>query len=200
MNNKKKFYQKEKINNKLIKLGLSSIAVLMAVTDNVLARLLSFPEKSDSIGRALKKMNDATASLKTSKEYLEELQEISGFNLRVILGRLEEKGLIVREKNKNYRLTDVGSKFLGNTKDKIMLRKQWDGKWHLVTFDIPEKRRSDRDWLRYVLQLHEYKKLQKSVFLGKFALPERIFREIYDRKLNACVRLLTVGEIDEENL
>lgn len=57
---------------------------------------------------------------------------------------LEDKGIIVR-------LTDQG-------REKAILAKlqiedeQWDGRWRIVIFDIPEKRRGARDILRYNLK------------------------------------------------
>jgi hypothetical protein len=65
-------------------------------------------------------------------------------------------------------------------------------------FDIPEKMREKRDWLRNQLSNLEYKSLQKSVFIGKQPLEEVFFREIIDRNLHQYIRLVTVGEIDDE--
>ena len=47
---------------------------------------------------------------------------------------------------------------------KIMRPKYWDGLWHLIIFDIPEKDRVFRDSLRRKLRNIGFYQLQKSVF------------------------------------
>ena len=43
--------------------------------------------------------------------------------------------------------------------------KEWDGKWRLVIFDIPEEIRKGRDALREKLRKLGFYELQKSVFV-----------------------------------
>ena len=82
----------------------------------------------------------------------------------------------------------------------IEKKKEWDGKWRIVMFDVPEKYRKERNWLRFQLFGFEYQQLQKSVFLGKWPLTEDFFSEIVKRKLNNFIRLITIGEIDDEKI
>ena len=70
----------------------------------------------------------------------------------------------------------------------------------MVIFDIPEKKRDDRNWLRWQLIGYDYKLLQKSVFVGKQPLEENFYGEIIIRKLNPYIRLMTMGEIDDEKI
>lgn len=84
------------------------------------------------------------------------------------LKRLREKGFIdfVDDKTLIFRLTDSG-------KDQalwIKMReevKEWDGKWRLIIWDIPEKRRIARDLLRHKLKLFGFKYIQRSVWASK---------------------------------
>ena len=131
-------------------------------------------------------------------DYLEILKEVSGVNLANTIHRLKKRGLIFGPDG-NYSPTPLGRQFISSFKKKNLDRLTWDGKWRLITFDIPEARRRDRNWLRWLLRLHKYKQLHKSVFLGKFPLPEEIYREIYSKKLASFIHILTVGEIDDEN-
>lgn len=48
---------------------------------------------------------------------------------------------------------------------KIKIPPHWDGKWRIVFFDIPEKRRKARDALRKKLKELGFYELQKSVFV-----------------------------------
>ncbi|MDI6820733.1 MAG: hypothetical protein QMD65_00955 [Patescibacteria group bacterium] len=188
---------REKIGGKTIIIGLSGIAVLLAFADAAAKTFLSFPDHRTSIGHVWKNLRRYPS--KSVREYFEELKEISGVNLRNILYRLERKGL-VRKTGDGYVATSLGGEVAENVKDLIEKSALWDGRWRLITFDVPEKSRRDRDWLRDILRLYDYKSLHKSVFLGKIPLPEKIYREIYERKMSSYIRLLTVGEIDEDEL
>ncbi|MFC1757127.1 CRISPR-associated endonuclease Cas2, partial [Patescibacteria group bacterium] len=50
----------------------------------------------------------------------------------------------------------------------------WDGKWRLVLFDVPEKRRNARDALRNKLQELGFRELQKSVFVFPYPCRDEI--------------------------
>ena len=84
------------------------------------------------------------------------------------LERLRVGGFInfTDEKTLIFRLTDSG-------KDRalwISMREddeKWDGKWRLVIWDIPEKRRAARNLLRYKLKQMGFIKWQKSVWASK---------------------------------
>lgn len=85
-----------------------------------------------------------------------------------VLKRLREHGFVelLDDKELTLRLTDSG-------KDKALWAKmkfsdeKWDGKWRLVFWDIPEKRRAARNLLRYKLKQLGFVKWQKSVWATK---------------------------------
>lgn len=93
------------------------------------------------------------------------IPELKKTSLSQALKRLREGGLIelVSDEKLAYRLTDKG-------KEKAVLaslkfdNRKWDGKWRLVIFDIPEKRRQARDLLRSKLKQWEFKHFQQSVW------------------------------------
>ena len=65
-------------------------------------------------------------------------------------------------------LTKAGHKklfLLKLTKSKLRNRKKWDGKWRIVVFDIPEKKKAAREALRKKLKDLGFVELQK-VFLS----------------------------------
>lgn len=84
------------------------------------------------------------------------------------LKRLREGGLVELIDNKQliYRLTDSGRDRALWEKMKIS-DSEWDGKWRLVIWDIPEKRRVARDLLRYKLKQLGFERFQKSVWACK---------------------------------
>lgn len=100
--------------------------------------------------------------------YLYGIPDLRKSDLSQGLKRLRERGLIefISDEKLAYRLTDKG-------KDKALWEKmkyddeKWDGRWRLVIWDIPEKRRVARDLLRFKLKQLGFTKWQKSVWASK---------------------------------
>ena len=57
-------------------------------------------------------------------------------------------------------------------------KKSTDNMFKIVAFDIPEKRRADREWLRWSLNDLGFKMLQKSVWIGKVAIPKEFIDDL----------------------
>lgn len=90
---------------------------------------------------------------------------------REVIRRSFEKhvrtGLMVRDSS-GYRLTDKGEAVLR----RLELRefqfkkpKRWDGKWRVLMFDIPERRKKTRDRIRLLLGEIGFARLQDSVWV-----------------------------------
>lgn len=96
------------------------------------------------------------------------IPELKKSALSRALKRLRENGLIdfVDDNRLVYRLTDQG-------RQKVVLAKlliddqKWDGKWRILIFDIPEKRRVARDVLRSKLKAWGFIRWQQSVWVTK---------------------------------
>ena len=94
--------------------------------------------------------------------------ELKKASLAKALKRLREGGFIefIDDEQLIYRLTDKG-------REKAVLAElqsiggKWDGKWRIVIFDIPEKRRSARDLFRYNLKSWGFTSWQQSVWVTK---------------------------------
>jgi len=88
--------------------------------------------------------------------------------LALALKRLRENGLVelIDDEELTFRLTDNGRDKALWTRMKLIDEK-WDGKWRIVIWDVPEKRRVARDLLRYKLKWLGFKQLQKSVWITK---------------------------------
>ena len=109
--------------------------------------------------------------------------------------RLQKQGFV--EKNGNtYSITEKGKKLVNYVlRRKKTLKQKWDKKYRVVIFDIPEKIRKERDWLRSELYLLNYKQLQKSVFVSKFPLTADLIKEIKKRKMGNYVNYLLVDRV-----
>lgn len=195
---------KEQIKTQLkelpLNIGITSLALLFSLAERNMAMLSDILEGPGRI--TISKVYAKAGNLKTFWDYYDELKNLKQDSARVILWRLRDKGL-VEKKDKNYKLTSRGLglvKVFQRGQEKPRAAKKWDGKWRIAMFDIPENRRAERNWIRFQLFAVDYKPLQKSVFIGKQPIGEDIYQEILDRELAECVRLLTVGEIDDEEI
>lgn len=64
--------------------------------------------------------------------------------------------------------------------------------WTIVMFDVPEKERRKRAWLRATLAHMKCKRLQKSVFAGKIKLPERFLSDLRRLRLLPYVEIFAI--------
>ena len=130
--------------------------------------------------------------------------QFTGFKeatLRVNFSRLLKLGLIEKsKKEKIYCLTEKGEELVLYIQNRYsILEKPWDGKIRLVVFDISEKEKWLRDWLRRELLLMQFKPLQKSLYIGKYPLPEELYQEIIKNKLFENVYVFTIEKVDKED-
>ena len=126
--------------------------------------------------------------------------EINKNTLRTNLRRLKEKGLITKNpKQKVFVLTQEGKKIIMQVENRLAIfQRPWDGKLRLVFFDIPEKKKLWRNWLRSELINLRFQKIQESVYAGKYPLPQSFYEEINQQGINECVFIITAGEIDKQ--
>ena len=93
------------------------------------------------------------------------------YQVKTALGRLASKGLITFEEldGKRYaRVTEIGKRILAleSMREKSKKKpKRWDGRWRVVLFDIPERRRGVRNRLRVFMQEYGFVRLQDSVWI-----------------------------------
>lgn len=103
------------------------------------------------------------------------------------ISRLKEKGFVEKEVNVHeitIKLTDTGRTALLLTEDTV---EDWDGKWRIVVFDIPEQKRVIRNLFRRNLKKWGFKPLQKSVWISKKNITEKLFSYINDLKIEKWV-------------
>lgn len=169
----------------------------------------SIPAANDVICAMLWELGEATSSSFFSSKYsfTKPTRALFGFDenfkkgninkntIKKNLERLVEQGF-VEKKDKKFILSKEGIRFIEYMGlRRSTLKKKWDGKYRLVIFDIPEKQRIDRDWLREELYLLEYVQLQKSVFISKYPLVEDVICDIRKRKIDNYVNYLLVDKM-----
>lgn len=86
--------------------------------------------------------------------------------------------------------------------DELQITKpeKWDGKWRIVTYDVPVEKNFARNALRETLKRLEFLELQKSVYLYPYPCMDVVefIREIYG--IGEHVTLLTVGYLEDEEV
>ena len=167
------------------------------------AILVSLEEAGDDFLRSL-------PSSYPSFKLMKDLFGIQGYGynlikdstLQVNMYRLFQKGLIAKDpKQKIYYLTPKGQKAAMEIKSRYVQQvsdKSWDGKFRIFVFDIPEKKKGWREAIRRELVISQFRQMQKSVYIGKYPLPEDFYQELEDNNILQHIFLLTVGEIDRE--
>ena len=117
-------------------------------------------------------------------------------DLSQALKRLRERGLIdfVSDEKLIFKLTDRG-------REKVILakllvdEKNWDGKYRIVIFDIPEKRRVTRDVLRSKLKAWGFTPWQQSVWVTKKNCAKELGSFIKSAGIGNWVKIFEADEI-----
>jgi len=104
-----------------------------------------------------------------------DLKTVNRKYLARIVKEFREERLVDYIENKNGEteivISDKGKrKVLEFDIDNVKIKKplRWDKKWRVVFFDIPEKRRGERNVLREKLKDLEFREIQKSVFVHPY--------------------------------
>ncbi len=69
----------------------------------------------------------------------------------------------------------------------------------VVSFDIPEQKRRDRDWLRSALKQMGFRMIQQSFWMGKRTLPAAFIADAYARGVASHIEVFSVvakGSLD----
>ena len=125
--------------------------------------------------------------------------EIKDQSVRTTLTRLKNKGLI-KNTNGDWKITGNGRIFIEErqiTRNKHFKTNLKQNKKDLIIiFDIPERLKKKRDWLRKELISLGFKIVQKSVWLGPSPLPREFMEHLSQIGLISCLRFFKVREDD----
>ncbi len=140
----------------------------------LVSAIIVFP----NLPMALKPLMD----YKRKKEYQDQQKLWKKYNPRVLrhlLKRLEEQKdvqFITENGETLIKLTDKGRvKLLKYNIDNMTIEdKSWDGKWRLIIYDIPDRKRTERDIFRRLIKKMEIFQLQESVYLTPYKCDKEI--------------------------
>jgi DNA-binding transcriptional regulator PaaX len=104
-----------------------------------------------------------------------------------ILSFDSEQNIFINKNNLNEHIlfTKIKEKPAGDTKV-------------MVLFDIPEKKRKTRNWLRLQLKLWNFEMLQQSVWLGKGPTPKEFTDRLKLLNISECVKIFKIQNINKQ--
>lgn len=103
--------------------------------------------------------------------------------------RLDEQKVIIK-------LTDSGRDLIGWGKDDAI----WDGKWRIVSFDIPEQKRVIRNLFRRNLKKWGFKYLHKSVWISKNNFYDKLTKYIKELGIEKWVTVIEADKVSDPSL
>jgi CRISPR-associated endonuclease Cas2 len=110
--------------------------------------------------------------------------------------QLEKRGYLEKYKHKDLeflRITEKGESAIAT------LKKDRDGNWKLIIFDIPEHKRQARDYLRTKLKQLGFKKWQNSIWATPYRISPVIEAELNELGEKFFIRLITVNKINNDS-
>lgn len=111
-----------------------------------------------------------------------------------LLNKLKREGLVVKKKKGNESVWNITSKGINELARQRGYKKQRGSAVVIVSYDIPEKLRTKRYWLRSCLLALDFSPLQKSVWIGNTELPEEFLRDLRTKNLIPYVHLFSVSK------
>ncbi|MBP6925523.1 MAG: hypothetical protein KBC22_00485 [Candidatus Pacebacteria bacterium] len=137
------------------------------------------------------------ASYKKLHGYLSGNQNFKKSSIKPTLFRLRAQGIVTTTNDNQWQLTAEGKElfqkknkglrfFFSKKKPHTKPKKEI-----LLLFDIPEKERYKRDWLRSELIGLSFEMIQKSVWLGP-KLPEDLHAYLMHKKLIQYIRIFSI--------
>lgn len=80
----------------------------------------------------------------------------------------------------------------------ILIPKKWDKIWRLVSYDIPEKLKDERNWFRYSLQRLRFRKIHESLWVYPFECEEEIALIAFNLNVSAHVVYMVTNHLPNQ--
>lgn len=120
--------------------------------------------------------------------------------MRKELSNLKTDGLVEYKKHYNHSYPTLSNKGRLEIKAQLPFRKfgDWDGKWRIVIFDIPEKQRPNRWSLRHKLKELGFGNLQKSAFISPYPLLGIVNRYASNLGIKQFMQTFEITKLDND--
>ncbi len=183
--------------------GEVTLRILDALTDIALVPVDVFEAMlSAGYGASIGKLAREHSRIESRRAEAKRERELRR-SFYVMLSKLKKEGLIEsKEKRRGglLSLTKKGKKAL------LLLRKREEralphigsaesgGSFIIVAFDIPERERRKRDWLRETLRGFGLAMIQRSVWIGKVKLPQEFINTLQQLNLLEKVEIFEINK------
>lgn len=121
--------------------------------------------------------------------------------IKVVLYKLKKDGCL-KAIDQRWKITKFGlaklQRLIRQTSDRLPANNYEGNKSRtvtIVTFDIPEKKRRLRDWLRSALSNLGFTMMHRSVWVGKIELPKIFIEDIKDLGIEHYIHILSLLDI-----
>lgn len=118
-------------------------------------------------------------------------------SLKTSVYSLKRRGLIDGNTSGFY-ITRAGRKYVDKKLDSLKQfsanYKQNTPKDLIVMFDVPEKKKAEREWLRFHLKKFDYVMVQKSVWVGPSPLPKEFMKYLKDIGIHKTLKTFKLSK------
>lgn len=133
---------------------------------------------------------------RASAERKHHLKEIKARKrrLQIYISQMKHDGLIEKSGEK-LRISEKGKRKILEIKNKLPDRhyqKENAERLVVMSFDIPEKLRRKRNWLREVIRNLGFKMIHQSVWVGKIKIPHKLILDLEDMKILEFVEIFEI--------
>ncbi len=115
-------------------------------------------------------------------------------SVRVGLSRLHTRGYLTNSVS-GWSITEKGKKYFGNNHLLSYIASPFEKNSPdntIIAFDIPEKNRIVRRWLRNQIKIFGYKMLQQSLWIGPGPLPSSFTKRLEDLKIRKNIKTFKI--------
>lgn len=161
--------------------------------------ILFFLEKSVGAGELfVESMGELRHEMRRGVYHDYPRQPLSEPTISQAIRRLRERGFLEMERKQVgeivLRLTKSGREFALLTGQ----RAEWDGRWRIVVFDIPESKRAVRNALRGKLKQWGFVQWQKSVWATKKPVTEKLRQIVKELEIEQWVLVIESDDTGKE--
>ncbi len=118
--------------------------------------------------------------------------------LRTYISKMRQDGLIIENKNV-VTISSKGKNKLDSLRNTLPDRhyEEIPGQKSqiIISFDIPEKLRRKRNWLREVIKNLKFKMIHQSVWMGKLKIPKDFINDLENLKILEYVEIFEISKI-----
>lgn len=138
-----------------------------------------------------------------SKKSRVEIQKERKRRLVVFISKMKHDGLIENSANNRFTISSKGinklSKLRNNLPARFYKERIIKGSPIIISFDIPEKLRRKRDWLREVIKNLGFKMIHQSVWVGRGKIPVDFIKDLENLKILEFVEIFEIKKTGSLN-